>query len=355
MGSGKAALGLAVATRLKRAHRSPTSPRCSASVLLSAARRALSIIAYCCTGSHNRLATSTGSSTGPGRRWVTSGDLPGWSASTGSPPLRATSLAQRFASPPTTTATSEAPDAMAVRASLIRLCWGMPNSARWVRARDAPTPTATRCPGSGYDQLPWGTATRSTRSKILGDPVSEPAATSAWVISSAASACPEAAPTPTTTGVRRSIEPMPLPSFINARWHHRPVRAPPSAPADWCDAPASSVRPGARSPAPPPDQVPRCGRVRARRSGPGGDGLPCAGTTLASCPGERRRHGALVTVGHQMGPAVVDRSQSRRLPPVVEIDRHGRRVASGLKGPVRPRRRRSPPVGRPTPTPACRR
>ena len=46
----------------------------------------------------------------------------------------------------------------------------MPSSYRWVRAPDAPTPPATSRAGSGYDQLPWGTAIRSIRSSSRGDP-----------------------------------------------------------------------------------------------------------------------------------------------------------------------------------------
>ena len=101
-------------------------------------------MAYCWTGSHSRVATSTGATTGPGRSCRTSGLAPGWSVAT-APGDRA----HRLASPPTTTATSELPSRMAAQASLIRVCWGIPSSTRWVRAVGAPTAMATSRPGSG--------------------------------------------------------------------------------------------------------------------------------------------------------------------------------------------------------------
>ena len=81
--SGKAASGLVAATAFIRAQSPAMSARCSAVVRPSAARRALSIMAYCWTGSHSRWATSTGSSRGPARRCTTSGTAPDWAVSLG--------------------------------------------------------------------------------------------------------------------------------------------------------------------------------------------------------------------------------------------------------------------------------
>ena len=147
--SGKAAAGLVDATSFIRSHSPATSARCSAMVRPSAARRALSIMAYCWTGSHSRWATSTGSSSGPGRSRSTSGVTPGWAASVGARPARSRSRTHRFASPPTTTATSDPPDRMAARASLTRLCWGIPSSTRYVVASGDPIRSATNRAGSG--------------------------------------------------------------------------------------------------------------------------------------------------------------------------------------------------------------
>ena len=60
-------------------------------------------------------------------------------------------------------------------------------------------------------------------------------------------------------------------------------------PATWH---ASSDPPDARSPTPPRGPAPVGGTVRAGRSGTGGDGSPCAGTTPASCPAGTRRRAA---------------------------------------------------------------
>ena len=106
-------------------------------------------MAYCWTGSHRRWATSTGSSNGPSRRRVTSGTASGCAVSVAVRPARSSRRAHRLASPPTTAATSDDPEAMAASASLIRLCWGMPSSTRWVRAPEAPTRSATSRAGSG--------------------------------------------------------------------------------------------------------------------------------------------------------------------------------------------------------------
>ncbi len=146
MGSGNAASGFPRATWLKRAHRPAMSARCSATERPSRHRRALSIMAYCWTGSHSRWATSTGSRSGSPGRWTTSGTDAPSSAPTG--PAAGWSRAQRLASPPTTTATSERPSAMAASAWLIRDCCGTPSSVRWVRAPAHPTAPATRRPGS---------------------------------------------------------------------------------------------------------------------------------------------------------------------------------------------------------------
>lgn len=50
----------------------------------------------------------------------------------------------------------------------------------------------------------------------------------------------------------------------------------------------------------------------------------------AQSPGEGVE--LLVSVGHQVGPPVVDRAQPRRLAPIIQIDRHGRMWVSRGRG-----------------------
>jgi hypothetical protein len=161
-----------------------------------------------------------------------------------SSPSAARSRAQRLASPPTTAATADSPASSAATAWLIRVCWGMPNSLRWVRADGAPTAPATRRPGSGAVQLPWGTAMRSIIATRPDEPASDPAATRARAISSVAGASSDAVPTPTSTGVRGSRDRTPADSSATGLSGSVVPRRPrpPGRPAVG----GSSGRPGAK-------------------------------------------------------------------------------------------------------------
>ena len=236
----KAASGLVADTSLIRAHRLSISTRCSAGVRPSAARRALSIIAYCWTGSHRRWATSTGSSSGPPRVRRTSGTTPGWGVSTGGRPAFSSSRAHRLASPPTTTATSDAPDRMAASASSMRPCWGMPEfdevggGARRPdpgrhdpgRIRVGPAPLGDGYPVDGRGQPPAaGVGQRRLRRlhhQLHGLGRSE------------------AVPTPTRTGVRGSRDP-----FTGSGPPGSAHRAPGLA-AGGADRRSRSIRPSVR-------------------------------------------------------------------------------------------------------------
>ena len=339
IGAGNAASGLARATRLKRAHRSATSSRCAGQGRPSAARRALSIMAYCWTGSQRRWATSTGSSSGPARRRVTSGTAPAWSVST--------ALATRAL---------EVPGPPLGLAAHHHGHVGLAGDDGGERLVDQAT--AGGCPappgGSGLAGAHCG-GHQSSRVGIrpapLGDgdpvdpleesrpgPASSAAACNALIISSVASASAEAVPTPTRTGVRGSRD-----SSVGVREHgHRAPgrRDRGRTPAGRRDPPGphhpTHLAPGDRDGA----------QVQRLLSGPlGYVVVGLMGTALlvleplaphAQPDGEVVE--LLVAVGHQVRPSVLDRAQTGGLPPVVEVDGHGRR-GRGLRRPGRRRRR----------------
>ena len=145
-------------------------------------------------------AANSGAAKNSGSRVSTSsGTAPGWAVSA-APSVRA----QARASPPTTTATSDRPSAIARSTWLTTVCWETPIWARWVRAPVAPTRAATSRAGSAYDHVPCGTAIRSAAASSVVDPASWAAASTARAISSAGSHGSAAVPTPTSTGVRGS-------------------------------------------------------------------------------------------------------------------------------------------------------
>jgi hypothetical protein len=164
---------------------------------------------------------------------------------------------------------------------------------------------------------------------MVGAPASDPAANRAWVINSIAGASFETAPTPTNTGVRGSREAGPEGPLTTSsdRAKRRQRRGIPPGPS-LSHHPAH-LTPGHRYGT----------EGQGLLSGPFGQvvmGLvwsvgpmlePLPLHAHAGCEGVQ----LIVTVGYQVGPAVVDRSEPGRLTPVIEVDGHRRLPATALK------------------------
>ena len=153
-------------------------------------------------------ATSTGSIRGPGRRW-TSRARPraarppaSPSPSAGPVPGPALGLAPHHHGSPLHRRRR------AASAWLISRCWGMPNSAQVGAGRPRPDRSATSRPGSGEDQLPWGTAMQAISIGQPGEPASARARGPRHQLGrgGAVARCP----TPTSTGVggSRAVAPV---------------------------------------------------------------------------------------------------------------------------------------------------
>ena len=220
-----AASGLDAATSLKRPQSPAMSSRCRSSVQLCAARRALSITAYCCTADTIRTRFSGGASVSPECRQVSSGSgvSGGSSGGASSIPARRAASSRARVSPPHTSAASHRPDRTASMAELSSVCCDTNGSASTVAAPGAPTAAATARPGSRSRVSPPVAYTRPIRRPSPDPPASATARRPASAISFSVSSPPPgslagwlSAATPASTGTRRSF-PAPIAPMLGRR------------------------------------------------------------------------------------------------------------------------------------------
>ncbi len=148
-GSRRQASGFAAATRLNPAHSSAVARAFSATVSPDAARRAVSNAEYISGALMKPAARSGAGMISSAGRMLSSGPTSSpCTVSTGAVPVMCPRRSRNLASPPTTSATSRSPRAMARNARVNGVDCSTPSSAITERAW-APTRSATMRPGSG--------------------------------------------------------------------------------------------------------------------------------------------------------------------------------------------------------------